>query len=252
MFTYSAPSTLLQGRNILISGAGSGLGQAAARAYAAHGATVLLLGRDETKLNTTYDAIVDAGHPEPALFVLDLQRAGEADYQQLQQVLANEFGVLHGLLHSAGVNAQSLPLEYQNLGTWNQVLQVNLTAAFALTTSCLPLLRQAEKASMIFTSASEGRKPRAFRGPYAIAKHGVEALVDILAEELGGTSGIRVNSLDPGPCATALRKVAFPQENPASLPTPDSLMPLYLYLMGDDSVQANGQRFSAQAVPGSD
>jgi NAD(P)-dependent dehydrogenase (short-subunit alcohol dehydrogenase family) len=123
---------------------------------------------------------------------------------------------------------------------------VNLTAAFALTRACLPLLQQAPQASVVFTSSKEGRETRAFWGPYAIAKHGVEALMEIFHHELATTSRIRVNSLNPGPCATALRKVVFPSEDPASVAQPDELMPLYLYLMGDDSLHENGGRFDAQ------
>jgi NAD(P)-dependent dehydrogenase (short-subunit alcohol dehydrogenase family) len=246
MFRYTAAPDLLKGRNILVTGAGSGLGQAAAIAYARHGANVILLGRTEQKLEKTYDTIVSNGDAEPTLMVLDLQRAGEADYNQLQEILAQEFGCLHGLLHSAGVSAAALPLQYQSLGTWTQLLQVNLSAAFAMTKTCLPLLLQADKASVIFTSAREGREARAFHGAYAVAKHGVETLVDILADELRNTSRVRVNSLNPGPCATDLRRVVFPSEDPSTLPTPASLMPLYLYLMGDDSLQENGKRFDAQ------
>lgn len=246
MFTYTAPPDLLKDRNILVTGAGSGLGKAAALAYARHGANVILLGRTEKKLEATYDAIVANGDAEPTLMVLDLQRAGEADYNQLAEILAAEFGSLHGLLHSAGVSAPALPLQYQSLSQWTQLLQVNLTAGFALTKTCLPLLQQAANASVIFTSSRAGRETRAFWGAYAVSKHGVETMMEIFAEELQNTSRIRVNSLNPGPCATALRRVIFPSEDPATLPTPESLMPLYLYLMGDDSLGENGKRFEAQ------
>jgi len=178
--------------------------------------------------------------------VLDLQRAGETDYNQLAEILANEFGSLHGLLHSAGVSAPALPLQYQSLSSWNQLLQVNLTAGFALTKTCLPLLQQADHASVIFTSSRAGRETRAFWGAYAVSKHGVETLMDIFAEELRATSRIRVNSLNPGPCATALRRVIFPSEDPATVPPAESLMPLYLYLMGKDSLHETGKRFEAQ------
>lgn len=249
MFSYSAPRDLLRNRNILVTGAGSGLGQAAAIAYARHGANVILLGRTEQKLEATYDAIMANGDAEPTLLVLDLQRAGDADYNQLQEILAQEFGCLHGLLHSAGVSAPALPLQYQSLSSWNQLLQVNLTAGFAVTRACLPLLLQADRASIVFTSSRAGRETRAFWGAYAVSKHGVETLMEILADELRNTSRIRVNSLNPGPCATALRRVIFPSEDPATLPTAESLMPLYLYLMGDDSTHEHGRRFEAQDTP---
>src|SRR5690606_31474973 len=130
-----------------------------------------------------------------------------------------EFDCLHGLLHSAGVSAPALPLQYQSLSNWTQLLQVNLTAGFAVTKACLPLLQQADKASIIFTSSRAGREARAFQGAYGVSKHGVEAMMEILADELRNTSRIRVNSLNPGPCATALRRVIFPSEDPATVPT---------------------------------
>jgi NAD(P)-dependent dehydrogenase (short-subunit alcohol dehydrogenase family) len=246
MFEYNAAPDLLKDRNILVTGAGSGLGRAAAIAYASHGANVILLGRTEKKLEATYDTIVANGAAEPTLMVLDLQRAGEADYNELSEIIANEFGTLHGLLHSAGVSAPALPLQYQSLSSWNQLLQVNLTAGFALTKTCLPLLQQADNASVIFTSSKAGRETRAFWGAYAVSKHGVETMMEIFADELRNTSRIRVNSLNPGPCGTALRRVIFPSEDPATLPAAESLMPLYLYLMGKDSVHENGRRFDAQ------
>lgn len=243
---YEASPELLKEKIVLVTGAGSGLGRAAALSYARHGATVILLGRTLAKLEQTYDSIEAAGGAEPALITLDLESAGEAEYQQLADTLAEEFGRLDGLLHSAGVTSPTLPLQHVTLHTWHKLLQVNLSAAFALTRYCLPLLLQAPSASVIFTSAAAGRETRAYQGPYAIAKHGVEALMKMFHEELQNTSRVRVNSLHPGPCATALRKVGFPSEDPATLPTPDQLMPLYLYLMGDDSLQEKGRQFSAQ------
>jgi NAD(P)-dependent dehydrogenase (short-subunit alcohol dehydrogenase family) len=246
MHDYQAPPDLLRDRTILVTGAGSGLGRAAALCYARHGATVILLGRNLAKLEQTYDAIEASGGPEPALITLDLETAGDAEYLELANTLAANFGRLDGLLHSAGVASAVLPLQHLRLDTWCRLLQVNLTAAFALTRYCLPLLQVAPHGSVIFTSARAGREIRAYQGAYAIAKHGVEALMRMFHQELASTSGVRVNSLDPGPCATALRKVAFPAEDPATLPAPESLMALYLYLMGDASLHENGRQFTAQ------
>jgi len=246
MFTYQAPVDLLKDRIVLVSGAGSGLGRAAALAYAQHGAKVILLGRNLQKLEATYDAIEAAGAAEPILITLDLEKAGEAEYSELAATLTREFGQLDGLLHSAGLSSATLPLEHVSLFTWLQLIQVNLNAAFALTRYCLPLLRQAPLASVIFTSARAGREARAYQGPYAVAKHGIEALAQLFHQELASTSRVRFNTLDPGPCATALRKVNFPSENPAKLPSPMELMPLYLYLMGDTSSGEHGKQFSAQ------
>jgi NAD(P)-dependent dehydrogenase (short-subunit alcohol dehydrogenase family) len=246
MFRYDARPDLLKDKVILVTGAGSGLGRAAALSYARHGATVLLLGKTLEKLEQTYDAIEAAGGPEPALMTLDLETAGEAEYNEVANIIFGQFGKLDGLLHSAAVSAPIAPLQFVPLTSWNKLMQVNLTAAFALTRACLPVLQLAPQASVIFTSSKAGRETREFWGPYAVSKHGVETLMEIFHHELATTSRIRVNSLNPGPCATALRKVIFPAEDPASAVQPDTLMPLYLYLMGDDSRHENGGRFDAQ------
>ncbi|HWK55064.1 MAG TPA: YciK family oxidoreductase [Hyphomicrobiales bacterium] len=246
MFTYTPTPDFLRDRIILVTGAGSGLGRAAALDYARHGATLLLLGRDEAKLDAVYDAIEAEGGTEPAIFVMDLERAGENDYFELANLIHQEFGHLDGLLHSAGVFAPILPLEHHTLESWQRLLQVNLTAGFALTRACLPLLRAGQNASVIFTSSTAGRELRAYWGGYAIAKHAVENLAQMFHLELENTSAIRVNTLNPGPCATALRRVGFPAEDPSTLPRPEALMAPYLYLMGDDSLHERGKQFSAQ------
>jgi NAD(P)-dependent dehydrogenase (short-subunit alcohol dehydrogenase family) len=246
MFQYQPAPDLLRDKVILVTGAGSGLGRAAALAYARHGATVLLLGRDEAKLDAVYDIIEAEGCPDPALFVLDLERADENNYFELANLIHDEFGRLDGLLHNAGVFAPLLPLEHHSLESWQRMLQVNLTAPFAITRACLPLLRASESASLVFTSSAAGRDLRAYWGGYAISKHALENLADIFHLELENTTNIRVNSLNPGPCATALRKVGFPAEDPSKLPQPEALMAVYLYLMGDESKGERGKKFSAQ------
>lgn len=246
MFEYQARPDLLDGKTILVTGAGSGLGRAAALAYARHGATVILFGRNEARLNAVYDDIEAQGLPQPAVMVLDLLKANDNSYQEVATTLVEEFGRLDGLVHCAGLLTPLLPLEYTPLESWDQVLRVNLTAPFALTRHCLPLLRQAPQASVIFTSSTAGRGVYPYWGPYTISKHGVEDLMQLLHVELSTTSRIRVNTLNPGKCATALRRVALPAEDPSTLPKPEDLMAAYLYLMGDDSVQENGKQFSAQ------
>ena len=238
---YRAPAKLLQGHNILVSGAGDGIGRAAAQAFAGHGATVILLGRTLSKLETVYDGIVAAGQPQPLLFELDLLSADLADYQRLGDAVTSQLGSLHGLLNNAGMLGERAPLASANLNTWQQVLTVNVTAQMLLTQAVLPALQRAEQASVIFTSSSVGRRGRAYWGAYAVSKFAVEGLMQVLAEELENTSGIRVNSLNPGATRTAMRAAAYPAEDPASLPGAEQLMPAYLYLMGKDGAALHGQ-----------
>lgn len=241
MQEYHPAKDLLRGRSILVTGAGSGIGQAVAKAYAAHGASVILLGRTQRKLEQTYDAIEAAGGPTPALIPFNLEKAPAEDYYALGESLFNEFGMLHGLVHCAAKFAVLSRLDDYDVATWNKIIQVNLTAPFILTQACLPLLRRAEQASIIFTSDQYGRQGKAYWGAYGIAKSAIEGMMETLADELEN-SGIRVNTIAPGPTRTALRAWAFPAEDPASLPTPDSRVGPYLYLMGADSAQVSGQK----------
>jgi len=246
LFNYVAPENLLRDNVILVTGAGSGLGRAAALAFAGAGATVVLLGRNVENLETVYDEIENAGGPQPAITPFDLAKAGEPQYLELMEGIDNAFGKLDGLLNNAGYLGPLMPFQAMSLEQWQQTLQVNLSASFAMCKYAFPLLQQGENPSIILTSSTAGRQAFAYSGAYTVAKHGVEALMEVLFLELENTSKIRVNSVNPGPCATALRKAAYPAENPADLPQPADLMPVYLYLMGDDSLGENGKQFSAQ------
>jgi len=88
---YRPSPHLLHGKTILVTGAGDGIGRSAALAYAAHGASVILLGRTESKLEQVYDEIEAAGWPQPALVALDLATASEDNVIHLAAGLAQEF-----------------------------------------------------------------------------------------------------------------------------------------------------------------
>ncbi|HCW91745.1 MAG TPA: YciK family oxidoreductase [Marinobacter sp.] len=247
MRDYQAPPDLLKDRIILVTGAGSGIGRTAALTYAAHGATVILLGRTLSKLEEIYDDIESAGYPKPAIVPLNLEGAAVKDYEELAMTLEDNFGKLDGLLHNAGILGDRSPIELYDPDTWNKVMHVNATAPFLLTRALIPLLRKSGDASVIFTSSGVGRKAKAYWGAYAVSKFAVEGLSQLLSEELDDERhNIRVNSLNPGATRTNMRARAYPAENPASNPTPEDIMPVYLYLMGKDSHGVNGQQLDAQ------
>ena len=247
MFSYQGAADLLNNRVILITGAGAGIGRAAALTYARHGATVILLGRNLKKLEAVYDEIEQNGWPMPAIYPLNLEIASDSDFIKLAETIEQEFGRLDGLLHNASVLGALKPISQFPTSEWQQIMQVNLNAAFMLTRELLPLLRQAEQASVIFTSSGVGHKGRAHWGAYSVSKFATEGLMQVLADEEDGISNVRVNSVNPGGTRTAMRASAFPGEDPQSLPTPEAIMPIYLYLMGDESRHLNGQAFHAQA-----
>lgn len=246
MFDYQAPANLLANKNILITGAGAGIGRAAALTFAAHGATVILLGRTEEKLEQVYDEIEAAGYPQAAIVPLNLETAGETDYDQLAAMLEGEFGKLDGILHNASLLGLRTPLEGYDPSTWQQVMQVNVNAPFMLTQALLSLTQAAESASIVFTSSSVGRKGRAYWGAYSVSKFATEGMMQVLADELEGITNIRVNSVNPGATRTNMRASAYPAEDPASVAAPEDIMPVYLYLFGDDSLEIKGQALNAQ------
>ncbi|MBB5322847.1 YciK family oxidoreductase [Marinobacter oulmenensis] len=244
---YEAPADLLKDRIIMVTGAGSGIGRAAAKAYAAHGATVILLGRTVARLEEVYDEIEAAGHPKPAIVPMNFESAAVKDYEELAMTIEENFGHLDGLLHNAGILGSRSPVELYNPETWAKVMHVNSTAPFLLSRAMIPLLRKSDDASMIFTSSGVGRHAKAYWGAYAVSKFAVEGLSQLLADELDDErNAIRVNSLNPGATRTAMRTLAYPAEDPKKNPEPEDLMPVYLYLMGPDSKAIHGQQIDAQ------
>lgn len=243
---YQAPANLLKNRVILVTGAGDGIGKAAAKAYAAYGATVILLGRTIAKLEQVYDEIVEAGYLKPAIYPLDLAGATAENYAQMADIIEREIGKLDGLLHNASVLGDLTLMENYSPDTWATVMQVNLTAPFLLTQALLPIMKKSADASIVFTSSSVGRKGRAYWGAYGISKFGIEGLVQTLASELENTSNIRVNSLNPGATRTGMRASAYPAENPETLLPPEEILNIYLFLMGEDSKGITAQALDAQ------
>jgi len=236
----------LQDRVILVTGAGAGIGRALAKASAGLGATVILLGRTVSHLESVYDEICAAGGPTPAIFPLDLERAVGADYDRLSAAIEEQWGRLDGLVNNAGILGARTPIEHHDVAQWQRVLHVNLTAPFILCRCLLPLLLKSPDASVIFTSSGVGRRGKAYWGAYAVSKFGVEGLNEVLADELAGKPEIRVNAVNPGATRTAMRAEAYPAEDPARLKTPEEILGPYLYLLGPDGRGTTGQSVDAQ------
>lgn len=243
---YQAPPMLLKDRIIAVTGAGDGIGRAAALAFAEAGATVVLIGKTIEKLEAVYDQIEQAGGPQPAIYPLHLGGAVMKDYLDMHDSLAQAFGRLDGLLHNASILGDRKAIAQTDSEEWLKVMQININAPFMMTQALLPLLEQSADASIIFTSSSVGRRGRAYWGAYAVSKFACEGLMQTLADELGSTSSVRVNSLNPGATNTAMRRSAYPAEDPQLNPDPAAIMPIYLYLMGPDSKGVNGQALNAQ------
>lgn len=243
---YTYPASLLEGRIILITGASDGIGRALAVHAAAHGAQVILHGRNAAKLEKVYDEIEAlGGAPRPSIAVLDFATAGSEAYTSLADSLAEEFGRLDGLVNNASMLGERYSIEQYDAAMWQQVMHVNVTAAFAITQVCLPLLHQSRDASIIFTSSGVGRTGKPFWGAYAVSKFATEGLSQVLASEQEH-GPIRVNCINPGPVRTAMRRAAYPAEDRDALKTAEQILPTYMYLLGPESRGVTGQSLDAQ------
>lgn len=242
---YQPQPALLQNRIILVTGAGDGIGREAALTYARFGARLLLLGRTPGKLEQVRQQIADEGGLPARTYTLDLLTATPASCHALAERIAADYPHLDGVLHNAGLLGEITPMSELAYDTWHDVMQVNVNATFMLTQALLPLQLKSPSSSLIFTSSSVGRAGRSGWGAYAVSKFATEGMMQVLAEEYQHTP-LRVNCINPGGTRTGMRASAFPLEDPDKLKTPADIMPIYLYLMGDDSRRKTGISFDAQ------
>ncbi|WP_299329243.1 YciK family oxidoreductase [uncultured Psychrobacter sp.] len=246
---FVAEDDSLEGKVILVTGAGDGIGRVAALTYARFGATVLLLGRTTSKLEAVYDEIESRGGKQPAILPMDLETASYDEMQKLERLIDKEFGQLDGLLHNAGILGALTPLEMYDVDMFAKVMQINFTATFKLTQALLPLLKDANNGSIVFTSSTVGTYPRAFWGAYALSKQALEGMSDIFTQETQNTTNLRFNCINPGGTRTNMRAHAYPGESPMSLKTPEDIMPGYVCLMSDESIGVRGQVVALQPKP---
>nr|CRH07867.1 Putative oxidoreductase [Candidatus Magnetococcus massalia] len=234
---------LLENRIALVTGAGSGIGQAVAMAYAEQGATVLLLGKTQEKLEKSYDIITEAGGTA-SIVPLDLEQ-GLANVPELVKQTHGRYGKLDILVNNAGLLGTLTPMANYNPIEWEQLFRVNVTAPFFLTRELMPLLAQSDQASVINVSSSVGHQGRAFWGAYAASKAALVNLTETWAQEME-KSVVRMNTVNPSGTATAMRAKAFPGENPDTLPKPADIVPVFLYLASQYGREVNGQHLQAR------
>jgi NAD(P)-dependent dehydrogenase (short-subunit alcohol dehydrogenase family) len=235
----------LDGRIALVTGASRGIGRAAAKAVAAAGAHVILLGRTVGALEELDDEIRETGG-SATLLQLDLRKFDKID--ALGPTIYQRWGKLDILVGNAGVLGPMSPLGHVNADAWSEVMDVNVNANWRLIRTLDPLLQRSEAGRAIFVSSAAAQARNAYMGPYSVSKAALEALVKIYALEVAETN-VRVNMIDPGPVRTQMRQRAFPGENPDTLPPPESLGPLFVKLATADCT-SNGKLYHHRREPG--
>ena len=245
MFDYTIKENSLDNKTILVTGAGAGIGRQAALTYASLGATVILLGKTVEKLESVYDEIVAAGGKEPAIVPLDMKGATRQNYLDLASTIVDQFQQLDGALLNASILGELTPFTQIHEQIFDDVMKVNVKAQMLIAQALIPALLKSDMGSLVFTSSGVGNKGRAYWGPYSMSKFATESMMEIIADEYENTA-LRCNAINPGATNTPMRSIAYPAENKDEIATPEQIMPLYVYLMSDDSKEVNGQTIKAQ------
>lgn len=232
-------------RVVLVVGAHGAFGAAAARACAAAGATVVLLGRKVPKLNRLYDAIVAAGG-EAVMYPLDLEGASPDDYADMAERIGEALGRLDGILHCAADFRGLTPLEHTDPAVLARALHVNLTARCWLTQACLPLLREADDAAVVFVLDAAERGQQAYWGGYGLAQAAGAGLVPMMHNELAGTR-VRVSGLYPGPMRSPLRAKSHVEEDDVIARDPAACVAEAVTLLSAEGAAHRGQVWSPRA-----
>lgn len=232
----------LKNKKIVVTGGSKGIGKAITRAFLNNGASVMICGRNRSDLETARSELSQYGKIQ--IFRADL--AHRSDITGMVSRIKETFGNLDVLVNNASILGKRVLIEDYPENIWDEVINVNLNAQFYITKALIPLLKENTRGgSVINVSSSVGRSGRAYWGAYSVSKFGLEALTQILAQELE-SSGIRVNSVNPGGTRTDMRARAYPDEDPSTLPTPEQITPVFIYLASDESKSETGKEFNAR------
>lgn len=237
--SWTSAADELAGRVVLVTGAYGGLGSAVARAATRAGATVVITGKRKRQLEQLYDAMGREGLPQPIIHPLDMETATPRDYEALAEGLQRDLGRLDGIVHTATSFAGLMPMSTHKPDAWLRSMHVNVSAPFALTQACLPLLTAAPDSAAVFVLDNPELVRRAHWGAYGVSKAALERFVAILHEE-HDEDALRVHALLPAPMRTTLRRTAYFGEDTLQHPLPDETARAVVYLLSEKAAAARG------------
>ncbi|MBR1144905.1 SDR family oxidoreductase [Bradyrhizobium sp. AUGA SZCCT0431] len=210
----------LKNKSVIVTGASSGIGAAAALLFAAEGANVVLGARRSAEMETLAGQI-NQGNGKAVFLSGDVRNENYAN--ALVDLAMREFGGLDGAFNNAGIVGEMGPVADMGIANWNDVMSVNLTSAFLAAKAQIPVMKKRGQGSIVFTSSfvgfSNGGMPG--MGAYAASKAGLIGLVRSLASD-HAADGVRVNSLLPGGTITP----SGGEGNPAALDFIANLHPM--------------------------
>ena len=216
----------LSKRIALITGASRGIGQAVAKRFAAEGAHVILVGRDQQGLEETDDAVRAAGG-NGTLVPLDLTQPG--GIEQLAEQCKQRFGKIDILVGNAAILGELTPMPHIDPDVFERVMQTNLTANWQLIRCFDTLLKAARSPRAIFVTSDVTDDAYAYWGAYAVSKAALEMMVRVYAAEHAKTA-LKINLVDPGEVRTRMNAQAFPGADPKRLPEPDTICDIFVRL----------------------
>jgi NAD(P)-dependent dehydrogenase (short-subunit alcohol dehydrogenase family) len=239
----------LQGKSVIITGAGSGIGRAASLLFAKEGARLVVVDRSRS-VEETAKLVSDSGGTIEAM---QLDAGAEKDVQAYVERALSKYGRLDGVWANAGISGGPLPLADQTVAYWQEILRVNLIGPFLAIRTAIPHMVAQKSGAIVCTASVAGLKSGASGHPYAASKAGVISLVQTTAYSLYGT-GVRINAVCPGLIETGMTKPIFEQAkargtdhkigllNPLNRPgQPQEVAATGLFLIGDESSYVNGQ-----------
>ena len=235
-------SEAFKGKNIMVTGATSGIGRELVKSFSSKGANIIMLGKDEDKLDALYDDI-SLNFGKNLIIKSDLRELDEKGAIQILDEIKKYYENIDGLIHNAAILGNLTRIEDYQSKTWDDVLQVNLTSSFLLTKHLLELVSFSNEARIIFVSSSVSNIGKAFWGAYSVSKFAQRGFAEILSEETEVNKNIKVFSFDPGATKTKMRFAAMPSEDQDSVKNPKDLINCFEWFFSDESSLSENVHF---------